>query len=108
MTPDLEQVAFHRVVPPPGVPVGPYDRQVWDLYWHTGRAFAQAEVFPAPEHWTVKLRDRAPEVDPAELVRLVGRLLLWHVGSRADTVQVVLGRRPMEPQTLVLVGGEYV
>lgn len=108
MTPDLEQASFHRVHPAPGAPVGPYDRQVWDIYDPRGAAFAQAEVFPGDDQWRVKLWDRAPGVDASDLVKVVGRLLVWAIGTRIDTVEVVLARKVHEPQTLVRVGGEYV
>ena len=111
MTPDLEQVRFYRVFPPegqPGQPAAPGLKQIWDFYSAEGWAFARANVYPGNEEWRVDIIDRAPMIESGDLVRLVGRLLLWHVGTRIETVRVILGRKVSEPQTLVLVGGEYV
>ena len=81
--------------------------QLWDFVAPDGTVFARAEVFAGSEQWGVRVQDRAPELETRELVSLVGRLLVWEIGCKAETVDVVLGRTH-EHQTLVRVAGEYV
>ncbi len=81
--------------------------ELWDFVAADGTVFARAEIFSGSEQWGVRVQDRAPELDARELVRLVGQLLVWDVGCKAETVDVVLGRTH-EHQTLVRVAGEYV
>ena len=105
MSPDLERVDFTRVEAPRGAGPGV---QVWDLVAPDGSGvFARAEVFPGEEQWGVRLQDRAPALSDADLVKLVARLLVWHVGCDSDTVDVVLGRTH-DHHTLVKVGADYV
>lgn len=92
------------VPPPPGTRP---DVRVWDLVGPDGGVFARAEVFPGETQWGVRLQDRAPALEEADLVRLVANLLVWHVGCTADTVDVVLGRTHRH-HTLVRVGADYV
>jgi hypothetical protein len=103
---DLDQVVFRRVEPvPAGAPAGV---QVWDLVAPDGSGvFARAEVFPGQTQWGVRLGDRAPALTDEDLVKLVARLLVWEVGCRADTVDIVLSRTH-EHHTLVRVGADYV
>lgn len=101
---DLEQVQFRQVAPPRDAQPG---TQLWDMIGLDGTVFARAEVFPGESQWGVRVRDTAPALHDADLIKLVGRLLVWHVGCKADTVDVVLGRTH-EHHPLVRVGGEYV
>ncbi len=105
MDAELDRVRFERVEPPPpGIRPGV---TVWDLSAPDGTVFARAEVFPGEQQWGVRLQDRAPAIDDEDLVRLVAKLLVWHVGCAADTVDVVLGRTHRH-HTLVRVGADYV
>lgn len=113
---ELERVTFRRVAPPAGPAPqvhgaqggqGAQEVQVWDMVGPEGTVFARAEVFPGQEQWGVRLQDRAPALEDADLVRLVARLLVWEVRCPADTVDLVLGRTH-EHHTLVKVGADYV
>lgn len=106
MTPELEQVTF-RKSQATGPGAGGSRGQMWELVAVGGGVFAWAEVFPGSDQWGVRVQDRAPGVSDADLVKLVGKMLLWEVGCPADTVDIVLGRTH-EHHTLVRVGGEYV
>ncbi len=108
MRPELEQVTFRRVALPTharGAPRSP--QQLWDMVAPQGHVFARAEIYEGENQWGVRLFDKAPDVTIEELMDLVGKLLVWEIGCRADTVEVVLGRNN-ERRPLVLVGGEYV
>lgn len=102
---ELEKVTFRRLVPPP--PGTAANVQVWDMIAPDGAVFARAEVFPGQDQWGVRIQDRAPALEDADLVRLAARLLVWEVGCPADTVDVVLGRTH-EHHALVKVGADYV
>ncbi len=80
--------------------------EVWD-FQHGERIFARAEVFRGEEQWGVRLSDKAPELEDADLVRIVSRFLVFGVSCRADTVDCVLGRTH-EHHSLVRVGATYV
>jgi hypothetical protein len=82
-------------------------RNVWDIGMKGDPPFARAEVFPGEVQWGVRLQDRAPDLDERDLLRLVAKLLVWHVQCRAETIDVVLGRSH-DHHTLVRVGGDYV
>ena len=98
---EIDCVDFRRVAATPaGV-------TVWDVVAPDGSVFARAEVFPGETQWGVRLRDHAPALEDADLLRLVSRLLVWHVSCPADTVDVVLGRTHVH-HTLVKVGADYV
>lgn len=123
MTPELEEVTFRRCQTAPGEgheggatprrdhgpggSSGTASRELWEFVAHGGEVFAWAEVFPAADQWGVRLQDRAPDVLDGDLLKLVGKLLIWDIGCPADTVDVVLGRTH-DHHTLVRVGGEYV
>ena len=79
----------------------------YDMVAPDGNVFARAELFPGDQQWGVRLADRAPELEPAALLRLIARLLVWEVGCCADTVDVVLSRTH-DYYSLVRVGGDYV
>lgn len=79
----------------------------WDFVAEDGTAFARAEVFPGKDQWGVRVADRAPDLDERDLVKLVGKLLVWELGCTAETVEVVLGRSH-DRITMVRVQGEYV
>lgn len=102
MTIDPSETKFRQVGGDPTT-----GAQIWELVAPDGTIFARAEVFPGTEQWGVRVQDRAPELEIRDLVGLVGRLLVWEVGCKAETVDVVLGRTH-EHQTLVRVAGEYV
>ena len=103
MNPSLAKVTFVRVAAEERPPV-----QVWDFWAPDGTGvFARAEVFPGDDQWGVRLQDRAPAIEISDLLRLVAKLLVWDVGCKADTVDVVLGRTH-EHYPLVRVGGDYV
>jgi hypothetical protein len=105
VTPELEQVAFRQVAPPRGALPG---TQLWELIAPDGTGvFAWAEVYPGEVQWGVRLQDRAPALEDDDLLRLVAKLLIWHVHCRADTVDVVLGRTHAH-HPLVRVGGAYM
>ncbi len=95
---ELARVTFRQVAGP---------RETWEMLAPDGNPFASAEIFRGEEQWGVRLQDRAPGLSEAELMRLVARLLVWSVGCKAETIDVVLGRNH-EHQTLVRVGGDYV
>ena len=98
---ELDAVTFRRVDD------GRSAVQVWDVVAPNGAVFARAEVFPGEQQWGVRLSDRAPAIEDGDLLRMIARLLVWHVGCPADTVDVVLGRTHAH-HTLVKVGGDYV
>jgi hypothetical protein len=101
----IDQVEFLRVAPPRGTVPGV---QIWDVIDPaSGTAFARAEVFPGEIQWGVRLQDRAPALEDSDLLKLVARLLVWHVQCPADTVDVVLGRT-RDHHALVKVGADYV
>lgn len=102
MTIDAAEATFRKVGSDPAT-----GAQIWDFVAGDGTVFARAEVFSGNEQWGVRLQDRAPDLETRELVSLVGRLLVWEIGCKAETVDVVLGRTH-EHQTLVRVAGEYV
>lgn len=85
----------------------PISPRVWELVAPDGAVFGRAEVFPGEHQWGVRLQDRAPALEDADLLRLVARLLVWHVQCPADTVDVVLGRTHAH-HILVKVGADYV
>lgn len=101
---ELDRVEFREIAPPRGSAQG---MRVFDVAWPGGPVFARAEVFPGEVQWGVRLHDRAPELEDSDLLRLVARLLVWQVGCRADTIDVVLGRTH-EHHALVRVGADYV
>lgn len=101
---DLQRVTFRRQPPPQGARP---DMQLWQMIGLDGTVFAHAEVYPAETQWGVRVHDTAPALEDADLLELVGRLLIWEVGCKADTVDVVLGRTHAH-HALVRVGGEYV
>lgn len=100
-------VDIYRVTPPAVDPVAARAQQHWDFRDENGFVFARAEVFEGREQWGVRLHDRAPHLDDADLLRLVAKLLVWHAGCPTETVDVVLGRTH-EHHTLVRVGGDYI
>lgn len=107
MATDLGAVTMERAAPGKADAVGQRAQQHWAFKDARGVLFAHAEVFEAPEQWGVRVHDRAAQLSDAELLKMVGQMLVWHAGCRSDTVDVVLGRSH-EHHTLVRVGGEYV
>jgi hypothetical protein len=110
MTPsfDIERLGFRQVAPLHRDGLSRKATQFWDVLTPEGVAIAQAEVFEAPEQWGVRLFDRAPQLEVSDLVRVVARLLVWHTRCPTETVELVVARRGVEPQTLVRVQGDYV
>lgn len=92
----IDRVEFRSISP-----------RLWELVAPDGTVFARAELFPGEQQWGVRLQDRAPAIEDGDLLRLVARLLVWHVECPADTVDVVLGRTH-EHHILVKVGADYV
>jgi hypothetical protein len=102
---ELEQVTFRRVPSRPNTAPG---LELWEMVTPDGSfAFAQAEVYPAEMQWGVRIRDRAPDIEDLDLVKLTAKLLVWHVSCKADTVEVWLARNNTRHH-LVRVGGDYV
>jgi hypothetical protein len=93
---DVERAEFREV-----------SKGVWDVSAPGRGVFARAEIFAGQEQWGVRIQDRAPELDVRDLLRVVARLLVWHVSCSAETVDVVLGRTH-DHHTLVRVQGDYV
>ena len=104
MRTDLETLTFCRVAPGSGAGTSV---QLWHIIAVTGEVLAQAEVFPGETQWGIRVQDRIPTVPDADLLRLIAKLLVWHVNCSSDTVDVVLGRTH-EHHTLVRVGADYV
>ncbi len=103
MSPDLERLSFRRVDASAATRAGV---QLWQIVALSGEVVAQAEIFPGESQWGVRVQDRLPVPD-ADLLRLVAKLLVWHVNCPAETVDVVLGRTH-DHHALVRVGGDYV
>ncbi|HEY8431723.1 MAG TPA: hypothetical protein VIL20_25260 [Sandaracinaceae bacterium] len=104
---ELSTVRMYRVVPPRVDAVAARASQHWDFKDEHGFVFARAEIFEGREQWGVRVHDRAPSLSDHDLLRLVAKLLVWHVNCPAETVDVVLGRTH-EHHTLVKVGADYV
>ena len=104
---DVDSVKIYRVVPPKVDPVAQRANQHWDFKDGRGTVFMRAEIYEGAEQWGVRVHDRAPEVDDADLLRLIAQLLVWHAHCPTDTVDVVLGRTH-EHHTLVKVGADFV
>jgi len=102
--PELDQATFRRVE---GVQLTQGASQLWDMIAPAGHVFARAEIFEGESQWGVRLQDKAPDLRDEELLKLVSRMLVWEVGCRADTVEVVLSRNH-ERHMLVRVGADYV
>lgn len=108
--PSIGSVTFRRYegpVPPASEGLAASEVQRWEFIAPEGHVFAQAEVFPGEDQWGVRLADTAPAISDSDLLRLVGRMLTWEIGCKADTIDVVLGRTH-EHHALVRVGGDYV
>jgi hypothetical protein len=104
---DVDSVTIVRVIPPRVDAVASRANQHWDFRDQGGRVFARAEIFEGVEQWGVRVHDRAPDVEDADLLRMVARLLVWHAPCPTDTVDVVLGRTH-DHHTLVKVGADFV
>lgn len=108
MNPNLGRVTFRPYEgAAPAAPAGARAVQRWEFLAPEGHVFAQAEVFEGEDQWGVRLADTAPAISDSDLLRLVARMLVWDIGCKADTVDVVLGRTH-EHHALVRVGGDYV
>lgn len=105
---ELDRLEFRRVAPLHRDGVSARAAQWWDIVTPEGMAVAQAEVFTHAERWGVRLFDRLPQADTSDLVRVVARLLVWHAQCPTETVELVVMRRGVEPQTMVRVAGDYV
>lgn len=110
MTPvlELDQLTFRQVAPVRRDGISARAAQFWDVITREGVAVAQAEIFPGPDQWGVRLFDRLPDVDVSDLVRVVARLLVWHARCPTETVELVVMRPGVEKQTMVRVAGDYV
>ena len=104
---DLTNLQYEQIQADGCDRVGETAQQHWDIADAKGEVFARAEIFEGSEQWGVRLRDRAPEIPDAALVKTLAQLLVWHAGCRSETVDVVLSRNH-EHHTLVRVGGDYV
>lgn len=104
---EMADVKIYRVSPPRVDRIAAQAQQHWDFKDESGWVFARAEIFEGAEQWGVRVHDRAPAMEDADLLRLVAKLLVWHARCPTDTVDVVLGRTH-EHHTLVKVGADYV
>jgi len=83
-------------------------KQFWDVVDPaSGTAIAHAEIYEKPDQWGVRLFDRAPSLDEADLTRIVAKLLVWHAGCTVETVELWLMRSGAQ-STMVRVSGDYV
>lgn len=104
---EVERLEFRRVSPTGRDAVSKRATQFWDIVTADGVAVAQAEIFEKPDQWGVRLFDRAPQLDESDLVRAVAKLLVWHAGCRAETVELWFARNGTQ-QVMVRVTGDYV
>jgi len=105
---ELDRLTFRQVAPLRRDGISAKAAQFWDVVTPEGLAVAQAEVFPGPDQWGIRLFDRMPDVDVSDLVRVVARLLVWHAHCPTETVELVVMRPGVEKQTMVRVAGDYV
>jgi hypothetical protein len=82
--------------------------QLWDVVDpSSGTSIAHAEIYVRPDQWGVRLFDRAPSLDEADLTRIVAKLLVWHAACAVETVDLWLMRNGNK-STMVRVSGDYV
>jgi hypothetical protein len=106
---ELDRLEFRRVAAPFAKDAhSAKATQFWDVVDPTTNApIAHAEIHEKADQWGVRLFDRAPELDEVDLVRIVAKLLVWHVHCPAETVELWLVRNGAR-QVMVRVSGDYV
>lgn len=104
---EVERVQFRRVSSSGRDAISKRAAQFWDIVSEDGTAIGHAEIFEKPDQWGVRLFDRAPHLDESDLVRVVAKLLVWHAGCRAETVELWFARNGTR-QVMVRVTGDYV
>jgi hypothetical protein len=106
---EIDRLEFRRVAKPLAKDaLSANAKQFWDVVDPTTNvAIAHAEVFEKTDAWGVRLFDRAPALDETDLTRIVARLLVWHAGCTAETVELWLARTKTR-SVMVRVSGDYV